>query len=117
MMIDVAEQFSAHPSGREPKDGPFNGEKFRRELLIPAIKKIMEKEVPDKHLVVNIDSVRTFGSSFLEEAFGGLYRETGFDASMADTIVQIKCSRPRLQMFRDSILQHMKDAKIEAQAS
>lgn len=110
-MIDVAKTFSPHPSGREPKDGPFNGQKFRRDILIPAINKIMAGEVPDKELIVDIDNVRTFGSSFLEEAFGGLYREQNFDASEAHKIVKIQCTKPRLQMFRDAILLHMEDAK------
>lgn len=69
--IDVAENFSATPGGRFPEDGEYNGQRFRKEFLLPALRgyKIVE---------VVIDGTEGFGSSFLEEAFGGLVRAEGF---------------------------------------
>ncbi|MEP2652701.1 MAG: STAS-like domain-containing protein [Paraglaciecola sp.] len=72
--IIISQDFSSKPFGRYPSDGKWSGERFRDELLIPAFEDIQNKEV-----VVNLDNVvRGFGSSFLEEAFGGLIR-AGFD--------------------------------------
>lgn len=65
--IKVAEQFSRFPAGRFITDGPFSGELFRRKFLEPALQSTGE-------IVVEMDGARGYGSSFLEEAFGGLVR-------------------------------------------
>lgn len=65
--------FSREPFGRYETDGPFSGEVFRKTVLLPAIAKISEGS--DDILEVNIDDIDVdLGSSFLEEAFGGLVR-------------------------------------------
>lgn len=68
-VLTIATDFSKSPSGRVPSDGPNSGQRFRDELLYPALSK-------DKVEVV-LDGVFTLGSSFLEEAFGGLVRVKG----------------------------------------
>lgn len=65
--ISIAKDFSMYPAGRYYEDGPYSGQKFREEILFPAL---MAKD----KVTVNIDGTRGFGSSFLEEAFGGLVR-------------------------------------------
>lgn len=69
MRINVAKDFSKNPSGRYIKDGKASGEVFLKNLLLPAVKThdIVE---------INFDGVRGYGSSFLEEAFGGFIRLT-----------------------------------------
>lgn len=69
--IDVAQQFAVMPIVREIKDGPYSGECFREDYLVPALK------AHDK-VIVNLNGVLTLGSSFLEEAFGGLVRNHHF---------------------------------------
>lgn len=69
-MIDLAKDFSRAPAGRFISDGPNSGERFRSEYLEPNLK--MHEKV-----VVFLDGTRGLGSSFLEEAFGGL-RRLGF---------------------------------------
>lgn len=66
-MIKVAEQFSRFPAGRFITDGPYSGELFRRKFLEPALK-------ASGDVIVDLDGARGYGSSFLEEAFGGLVR-------------------------------------------
>lgn len=66
--IRVAQDFSRYPAGRFVKDGPFSGELFRNKHLKPALQE-------QEHLVVDLDGARGYGSSFLEEAFGGLVRD------------------------------------------
>ncbi len=110
MIIDIAKEFSPHPSGRVPEDAEHNGQRFRKELLIPALVKILEGKSKDKAIVIDIDGVRVFGSSFLEEAFGGLAREQGFDKRRAIPLIQVKPTLPHLKMFEDDILLHLKEA-------
>ena len=70
MKINVAKQFSKNPAGRYVSDGKNSGEVFLKNLLIPAIK-------THDNVEIYFDGVRGYGSSFLEEAFGGLIRLTG----------------------------------------
>lgn len=67
--INIATQFSRYPAGRFLTDGPNSGERFREDFLIPAL-----LENADSTVIV-LDGVRGYGSSFLEEAFGGLVRK------------------------------------------
>ncbi|MCP4501669.1 MAG: STAS-like domain-containing protein [Deltaproteobacteria bacterium] len=64
--ISIADDFSRYPVGRYLTDGPYSGERFRDEILVPALKL--------GQAVVDFDGGRGYGSSFLEEAFGGLVR-------------------------------------------
>lgn len=66
--ISIANDFSVFPGGREPSDGPFSGQEFRDNILIPIIEK-------NENAIINFDNVRGYGSSFLEESFGGLVRK------------------------------------------
>lgn len=75
LKISIAKDFSEAPAGRyHPADGDFTGEKFRNEILIPAL---------NKHdaVIVVFDNESGYGSSFIEEAFGGLVRVSGFKKS------------------------------------
>jgi len=65
--IDIATQFSRVPAGRYLADGPHSGEGFRQNFLVPALENADTVEIM-------LDGVRGYGSSFLEEAFGGLVR-------------------------------------------
>lgn len=67
--ISIASDFSRTPAGRYRADGPAPGERFRDEWLLPALR---EQDGP---VEVVFDGVAGFGSSFLEEAFGGLVRQ------------------------------------------
>jgi STAS-like domain of unknown function (DUF4325) len=65
--IDIGTEFTRFPAGRYVADGHFSGEKFRDTVLIPALRAYREVRV-------FLDSTMGYGSSFLEEAFGGLVR-------------------------------------------
>lgn len=71
MKINIGRQFGRYPAGRYLADGPYNGQKFREEFLIPALKG------KDDEIEITLSDARGLKSSFLEEAFGGLVR-TGF---------------------------------------
>ncbi len=66
--IDVARDFSRFPFGRYRADGDRSGEVFREEKLAPAIR-------DHDHVTVDLSGSNYYGSSFLEETFGGLVRK------------------------------------------
>lgn len=70
--ISIANDFTKFPAGRFKDDGPYSGELFRERFLAPALSS-------DEQVVIDLDGARGYGSSFLEEAFGGLVR-LGFPA-------------------------------------
>ncbi len=66
--INVAKDFTRFPSGRYKKNGDTSGEAFREKFL--------EGPVANKEPVtIELDGTIGYGSSFLEEAFGGLVRK------------------------------------------
>lgn len=65
--INVAKDFTRFPAGRYRTDGPYSGELFREQFLAPAL-----AEHPEISVV--LDGAAGYGSSFLDEAFGGLVR-------------------------------------------
>jgi hypothetical protein len=82
------------------EDGPFPGQKFREEILMPALK-------ANAKVLVDIDGTRGFGSSFLEEAFGGLVRVHHFSVKTLMDKLEITGS---LETYKMRIWQHIKDA-------
>ena len=73
MIISIAKQFTKTPGGRYIKEGPYSGEEFRTTLLAPAFNKASKN---GEELIVDLDGGFGYSPSFLEEAFGGLVRET-----------------------------------------
>lgn len=69
MKTIYVKNFSTTPGPRKEIIGPFSGERFREEVLLKEI-----RENPDEELSINLDGTAGYGSSFLEEAFGGLVR-------------------------------------------
>jgi hypothetical protein len=67
--IDIKNDFSSKPFGRDENDGKHSGKKFRDEVLLDYFSSSNEE------IIVYLDGVdRGYGSSFLEEAFAGLLR-------------------------------------------
>ena len=82
--------FSTAPFGRTPEDGPENGEVFRESILLPALTAQDTSEV-----TVDFDcdgGVVECGSSFLDEAFGGLVTKHGLAPDFVFAKLRIKCT-------------------------
>lgn len=91
--------FSRTPYGRFKEDGEFNGERFRKEVLL---KYFENPEV--KKVVVYLDTVEEgyeYGSSFLEEVFGGLVRVHGLDRDLVEQKLDVRTKH------RDYVLEIM----------
>ncbi|MDR4485509.1 MAG: STAS-like domain-containing protein [Nitrospirales bacterium] len=80
--INVARDFSKYPAGRFTADGPASGQAFREIFLLPTLR-------DGKSLIIELDGTRGYGSSFLEEAFGGAVRE-GYDPEIVKRSFELK---------------------------
>lgn len=71
--IKIATDYSKTVKGRyHPKDGKYTGQRFREELIEPIFNKY------DK-IIIDLDDLYGYPSSFREEAFGGLARKLGIN--------------------------------------
>lgn len=68
--VSIADDFSPTPGGRFNRDGPYSGEAFRQRFLEPPLDR-------GEDVDVFLDDVAGLPSSFLEEAFGGIFRREG----------------------------------------
>ena len=82
-VIEIARDFSPTPGGRFRVMGPRSGEEFR-EMLRKELRR-----TPNETVEVILDGVEGYGSSFLEEAFGGLIRQKLIPAEEALKRVKI----------------------------
>lgn len=99
--VNVAKQFTKLPGLRYIRLGPFSGEEFRQKFLIPPLKQ-------GKTVIVELDGVRGYGSSFLEEAFGGSVRE--MDLDVADALKRLKVETT-MESWRLDVDEYIRTAK------
>jgi hypothetical protein len=102
--ISVARDFSRFPAGRFRTDGPASGEEFRDRLLVPPLSS-------GALVTVNLDGTVGYGSSFLEEAFGGLVRHRGLTAAALRQQLQLQARDPSLSLEIWSYINGAKPAK------
>lgn len=105
--INIANDFSRYPAGRTRIDGPDNGERFRKELLLPRLQDAIKNR---GILIVVLDGARSYGSSFLEEAFGGLVRCEGIQKADIKKHLKIEAHDAPYVPYRDLILKYIKEA-------
>lgn len=72
MKINICDEYTDAPGGRYESQGAFSGEDFRNKILKP---RFIEAANKNETLFIDFDGGYGYGSSFLEEAFGGLIRE------------------------------------------
>lgn len=101
--INIGKDYSDTPLGRYPTDGKYSGERFREEFLKPALS---EHDV----VTVKIDEAEGYGSSFLDEAFGGLIRKGYFKPDELKKKLIIECDDPAYDLYRDLIWRYISEA-------
>src|SRR5690625_574326 len=99
-VIDIAKDFSRFPTGRKKRDGNTSGEEFREKHLMPLV----AKRTP---LTVILDGTIGYGSSFLDEAFGGLVRECNISADEALSLITLETKNKAL---KQEIIKYIKEA-------
>jgi len=102
--LKIAEVFTKFPAGRFRTDGNYSGERFRDDFLFPALKKYSK-------VIVQLDGVRGYGSSFLEEAFGGLLRNGLISKKDLQAKLEIKYDDQSLSSYETEIWGYINDAQ------
>ncbi len=85
LKINIAKDFTRFPSGRFRKNGSTSGEAFRQDFLETPIRN-------GEQITVELDGTIGYGSSFLEEAFGGLVRSLKIQAPKIKTLLTLESS-------------------------
>lgn len=99
--ISLAKDFAQHPGGRDDRDGKNNAQRFKRELLLPALEKYETVEI-------DFEGIAGVGSSFLEETFGGLIRNEGFSADEIYKRIILKTRQGRIDEIHSYIEDELK---------
>jgi hypothetical protein len=102
--IEIARDFSRTPGPRFRSLGPYSGEEFR-ERLVDAL-----SASPDGTVEVVLDGTEGYGSSFLEEAFGGLVRMGPFRADELEHRLKIVAHDRLYETYADEAYRYLKDA-------
>ena len=100
MEYSIAKSFSKYPAGRFRSDGDYSGERLRDEVLVPKLREL-------DPVVVDITGTEGFGSSFLEEAFGGLVR-AGWSLGQLEAKLEIKADKPT-EFYKKAIWRYIKE--------
>ncbi|WP_417840416.1 STAS-like domain-containing protein [Terasakiella sp.] len=103
-MISIAEDFTTTPAGRYRQDGDFSGEAFRDDILVPALK-------ASDIVKVVLDGTRGYGSSFLEETFGGLVRKGHFTKDELTSKLEIIAETSAFQHYKKLVEKYINDAR------
>jgi len=102
--IVIAKDFSKTPFGRFMSDSPYSAEKFRKDFLVPALRS------GEQEVVVDFNGLLGVGSSFLEEAFGGLVRKEGLNKNGLQKRLVIKSEMP---FYKEQIERFIDNAEPE----
>lgn len=71
---NIAESYTKKPGPRYTWQGTKSGQDFLENVLLTLFDNVV---IENQILTINLDKTVGYGSSFLEEAFGGLTRERG----------------------------------------
>lgn len=107
VIYDVGNEFHHRPMGRKKTDGEFSGEVFREKVLYPFFSNLTKSS--NQILVLDFNNVSMAGSSFLEEAFGGLVR-AGINKELILAHLQILVDVELKELIEDRIFQYIKRA-------
>lgn len=101
--INIAKDFSECPSGRYRTDGPASGEAFREDILWPALQNF-------DVVIVTLDGTEGYGSSFLEEAFGGAIRKKYVSKQDIDARLIIKADGDAYKHYQKAVYKYLDKA-------
>ncbi|MEW9796644.1 STAS-like domain-containing protein [Alteromonas sp. CYL-A6] len=94
-------EFTFFPGPRYRRLGKNSGEEFREDVLMPDIEE-------HKKIQLDLDGVLGYGSSFLEEAFGGLIR-SDVDPELVRFMVNNAISNDN-PTIKEEIISYVEDA-------
>ncbi len=105
----IAKEFGKTPSARIEEEGKLSGRELRN-ILIPMIRQSLSD---GQRFTIDMDGTAGYGTSFLEEVFGGLIRIAGFSLHDLEMCLIIKSNEdPDLV---DEVWEDIRDAEEEKQ--
>lgn len=107
--IKVAQEFSPTPGPRYKKEGKYSGEEFRQNILFPKVKEAFDKNIK---IIVDLDGTAGYGTSFLEEAFGGLIRVDRL--TLSDILDHLELRSTEEEYLVEDVHEYLKDADEES---
>ena len=108
MIINIGKDFSTVPAGRYLNDGPNSGERFREEILKSVVVNRNEYDIPVT--IILDDGVEGYGSSFLNEAFGGLVRKGYAKPDEVLKCFDFEYSDDEFDYYKQRIISYIKEA-------
>ncbi len=98
--IIIAKDFSDSPGARYREDGDFSGQEFLETLLLPKFEKAVEGNYV---VLIDLDGVWGYPSSFISGSFGKLSLEKGSDKVLAHIEFKSEESETRLREIVEEI--------------
>ena len=108
--LKISTEFSDTPGPRYKSEGAHSGEEFRTNILSRMVRDAIQS---GDTLVIDLDGVQGYGTSFLEESFGGLIRDDKLDYN--DIVRHIEIISNEEPYLKDDIEGYLKDASDEAE--
>lgn len=106
-VFKIVDEFSITPSARTAEEGKFPGVELRN-MIKPLLQEAIDN---DGKLLIDLDEAAGYGTSFLEEVFGGLIRVEGF--KYEDIIAHLEIKSDEEPELIEEIMQDIKDAYTE----
>ena len=104
--IIIKSDFTSTPGPRYTKEGKWAGEKLRTEIVYP----ILKNAIKDKRKVfIDLDGTSGYGTSFLEEVFGGLIRINKLKYQDIIDLLELKSDEEPYLI--EDIYEYLQDAK------
>ncbi len=97
----IVRDFSDAPSGRYRTDGPYSGEAFREDVLVPALGAFARVEI-------DLDGPRGYPSSFVDEAFAGVLRSEAFGKDDVQEKIFLLYTDSKLEPYISTIVEALK---------
>jgi hypothetical protein len=108
IILKIATEFSPTPGPRYNQEGMYSGESFRESILKIKMQEAIQNDVK---LIVDLDNVCGYGTSFLEEAFGGLIRVNGFKKN--DVLDHLEIVSTEEDYLTADVIQYIVKSQVE----
>lgn len=103
--VKIARDYSTTPGPRYIKEGDNSGELFRQQILYPSFQRALNEK---RKIRVDLDGTAGYGTSFLEESFGGLIRVENMDYKSIMSYLELVSNEE--EFLKDDIEFYLKDA-------
>ncbi len=112
LVIKIAKEFTTVPGPRYIHEGKWSGEEFRTQKFYQLISGAIQA---NQSIVVDLDGTLGYGTSFLEEIFGGLIRihHINYD----DLVSRLEIVSNEEPYLIDDIAHYLKEANEKALAT